>query len=157
MTKEEINEYKERCRVFLNTCGIASLRVYGQTVGVPRSTALKKEALIEEIIAIICGEKQPKTRTVGAPLKNTHTTLDIVDQLVQLENDYKAEKAELQKKEQMENEPPEPVLPSNQIEKIDGMQLVISFSDLNDDQKEKLGAFFQSLAKSLKNNKKSRL
>lgn len=74
ISKEDI-EKKENfgkvCANFLGEYGIAALRAYGRHVGVSRATAKKKNEIIDDIIAIFCGELKPIERSKrGAPIRD---------------------------------------------------------------------------------------
>lgn len=60
-------------REYLETLPLASLRVLGRESGVPQATAINKDALIEEIIAVLMGQKLPVPRSnKGAPAKQIY-------------------------------------------------------------------------------------
>lgn len=68
---KKIQDFVEASERFLDSLGIAALRAYGRHVGVARATAKKKNEIIEEIIAIFCGQLEPIERSNrGAPIRD---------------------------------------------------------------------------------------
>lgn len=60
-------------REYLLTLPLASLRVLGREHGVPQSTAVNKETLVEGIVAVLTGDKMPAPRSnKGAPAKQVY-------------------------------------------------------------------------------------
>lgn len=74
ISKEDIEKKQNFAKVstnYLSECGIAALRAYGRHVGVSRATAKKKNEIIDDIIAIFCGELEPIERSKrGAPIRD---------------------------------------------------------------------------------------
>lgn len=69
--KIKIQDFVDASSAFLDTLGIAALRAYGRHVGVSRATAKKKGEIIEDIIAIFCGDLAPIERSKrGAPIRD---------------------------------------------------------------------------------------
>ena len=60
MTEKEKNEFKYKCRVYFNEYGLSVLRHYAKLLGVQKIDKFKRELLIEECLAILCGEKPGK-------------------------------------------------------------------------------------------------
>ena len=60
MTEEEKNEFKYKCRAYFNEYGLSVLRHYAKLLGVQKVDKFKRELLIEECLAILCGEKPGK-------------------------------------------------------------------------------------------------
>lgn len=76
--KENMIQFKLRCKAYLSQLDINRLRAYGRSIGVESPTKKNKEELIDEIIAILSGELAPvKQSNRGAPVKN-----DQVDQRI---------------------------------------------------------------------------
>lgn len=74
MKKEDeikIQEFTTAGEAFLDSLGIAALRAYGRSVGVSRATAKRKNEIIDDIIAIFCGDLEPIERSRrGAPIRD---------------------------------------------------------------------------------------
>ncbi len=75
MMKQEdsvkIENFVTASEIFLDSLGIAALRAYGRSVGVSRATAKRKNEIIDDIIAIFCGELAPIERSRrGAPIRD---------------------------------------------------------------------------------------
>ena len=90
------NEFKLTCRGFLDRQTISSLRPYGRKVGVAEPTAKTKQALIEDIIAILAGEQSPTPRSQrGAPVRDDFVDPYIVERMEEIcknfpdESEYK--------------------------------------------------------------------
>ena len=58
-------------REYLLTLPLASLRVLGREHGVPQSTAVNKETLVEGIVAVLTGDKMPAPRARQAGLSRS--------------------------------------------------------------------------------------
>ena len=79
--REKIVQFKLKCREYLSHLDIHSLRNYGRVIGVSRPTAKSKEALIDDIVAILAGELAPiPISNQGAPVKNQQ--VDVPAQVV---------------------------------------------------------------------------
>ncbi len=63
--------FKKECKEYLNTLSIGDLRRYGRYVGLQRPTDMKKQALIDEIIATLCGKKVRREIVGVHPSKTT--------------------------------------------------------------------------------------
>lgn len=73
MNTQMISEFKYASTNYLMTLGIDRLRAYGRSKGVARPTTKSKENLIESIVGILSGEKEPSPiATKGAPIKNNY-------------------------------------------------------------------------------------
>lgn len=69
MKKEQ---FKADCRAYLMTVSVANLYAYGRHLNLTAPTKLKKAALIDRIIAVLCGEKIEIRNKRGAPIKNSN-------------------------------------------------------------------------------------
>ena len=65
-------EFKYACKKFLEGFSLDKLQAYGREIGVDKPTkGKKKQALIEEIVAVLVGEVAPQPPSLrGAPVKN---------------------------------------------------------------------------------------
>ena len=85
MSEKSLNEFKYSCRIYLSTLSIGQLRSYGRNIGVAKSTTMKKEVLVEEIISVLSGEKPPISRSrKGAPVKNEFVEPEIPQKIEKL-------------------------------------------------------------------------
>ncbi len=86
---EKMKSFQNACRAYLSSLGIGDLRNYGREIGVARPTAKKKEELVEEIIAILCGLQVPiPVSKQGAPVKNDRVDERIVAHLSKLKAEF---------------------------------------------------------------------
>lgn len=145
MDREKIQEYKEACRAFLKKGSLEGLRGYARSIGSQKPTTLAKKALIEEIIALSVGEMKPNRKKSGAPVKNDFVDPKIVEGMENLKKEYEVEPQELEEnQEQVEERLEQESVLANEEKNYD-VQLVVHFSDLTTEQKEKLSDFIQSL------------
>lgn len=71
MNQKYIKEFKKACTDFLDAYSLTELRIYGRKVGVENPTVSQKEYLMEEIVAVLAGEKAPVVASKrGAPVKS---------------------------------------------------------------------------------------
>lgn len=78
MSDQALQEFKYSCRIYLSALSIGQLRSYGRNIGVAKSTTMKKDLLIEEIISILSGETAAIARSKkGAPVKNEYVEPEI--------------------------------------------------------------------------------
>lgn len=68
----DVEKFKEEAISFLKTFGLEVLRPYGRKVGLRVATRLKKEEVILQTIAVLCGEKSTDFTNRGAPRKNEY-------------------------------------------------------------------------------------
>ena len=59
MANEMLEEFKSACRAYLFRQSISVLRAYGASLGVKYPIKTKKKLLIEDIVALLCGEITP--------------------------------------------------------------------------------------------------
>ena len=84
-----LQEFKSSCRVYLSSLSIGQLRSYGRNIGVAKSTTMKKEVLVEEIISVLSGETPPISRSrKGAPVKNEYVEPEIPQKIEKLRMQY---------------------------------------------------------------------
>ncbi|MBQ7323271.1 MAG: hypothetical protein IJW96_01745 [Clostridia bacterium] len=89
MSEKQQIEFKWVCREYLSQQGLAALRAYGREVGVGEPTKKSKSVLIDEIVAILMGEKEPIARSRrGAPVKDDFVDPKILAQIATLKKEY---------------------------------------------------------------------
>lgn len=85
MSRINENEFKLTCRGFLSKQTISVLRPYGRKIGVAEPTAKSKQALIEDIIAILAGEQSPTPRSLrGAPVRDDFVDPAVVERMEEI-------------------------------------------------------------------------
>lgn len=135
--------FKKECKEYLNTISIGDLQRYGRYVGLQRPTDMKKQALIDEIIETLCGEKSPARNSRGAPIKNNGVLESIplkIEQLSQELLGYTIKTPESQTEKLIE---PEPVI----VEESVVVKLSLPLQRLNKEQKKLVYALLESLDK----------
>lgn len=90
MGEKNITAFKYACKECLSSASLAELRSYGrEEVGVARATTKKKEVLIEEIIAILCGELAPIPKSKkGAPVLDHRDNSKLIAKIESLRLQY---------------------------------------------------------------------
>ncbi len=89
MNAENLKAYKEACKQYLRTLGINDLRNYSRELGVAVPTKKTKEVQIEEVVAILCGELAPITKSNrGAPIKNDTVDQRILTRMTEIKEAY---------------------------------------------------------------------
>ena len=63
-------EYRNRLTALLKEQGLMALRRYGRDLQLTRTADVKKDELVEKIVAVLCGEVTPKRGRKGAPVKD---------------------------------------------------------------------------------------
>ena len=163
MKETTLPAFKANCQFQLMRYNIGALRAYASEIGVPRATEKKKGELIEDITAILSGEREPIAKTnLGAPVKNGYVDPTLISEMESLrrayfperysENgeafDFVAECVKLQNKdkefvfaspllEEGETELPEEKTYIGQYETVQGVPCVLPLSG-NRAQKEKI-------------------
>lgn len=163
MKETTLPAFKANCQFQLMRYNIGALRAYAREIGVPRATEKKKGELIEDITAILSGEREPIAKTnLGAPVKNGYVDPALISEMESLrrayfperysENgeafDFVAECVKLQNKdkefvfaspllEEGETELPEEKTYIGQYETVQGVPCVLPLSG-NRAQKEKI-------------------
>lgn len=94
--------FKEYTREFLSQQGLESLRVYGRREGLRVATKLKKKELIEQTIAVLCGEQKPDRTVRGAPRKNEYIPSDFIEYMNELKSVYLCGEAPTEKPQDFE-------------------------------------------------------
>ena len=135
--------FKKACKEYLNTISIGDLQQYGRYVGLQRPTDMRKQALIDEIIETLCGEKSPSRNGRGAPIKNNGVLESIplkIEQLSQELLGYTIKTPEPQIEKLIE---PEPMI----VEEPVVVKLSLPLQRLNKEQKKLVYALLESLDK----------
>ena len=129
--------FKEKCEQYLFRQSIMDLRAYGRYLNLLAPTTLKKEALIKEIIQVICGEIVPQRSKRGAPIKNSYVEPQIIEEVEKLKKEYGFDETE--------------EIIFDKISKIKEkdsnfvLQINFSIENLSLDQKRFLNSFLNSL------------
>lgn len=78
--KKELT-FQYACKHFLRSKSLEKLRAYGRSIGVNRSAAKNKDALIEDIVGVLSGRLEPKYTKRGAPVLNDSVDPQIPEQI----------------------------------------------------------------------------
>ena len=76
--KKELT-FQYACKHYLRSKSLDKLRSYGRLIGVSRSTAKNKDALIEDIVGVLSGRLEPTYTKRGAPVLNDSVDPQIPD------------------------------------------------------------------------------
>lgn len=87
-TTRDIEKFKLAATAYLHNRGLGSLRGYGRYIGLERPTTMKKQPLVEEIVAVLCGEKTPQRTRRGAPIKNRFVDENDLREIERLQREY---------------------------------------------------------------------
>ena len=89
MNGQNSTGFKFACTEYLSTLGHTTLRPLGRMYGVEEPTKKKKHELIEEIVAILLGEKNAVAQSNrGAPIKNSFVEPKIIQDVAALQWKY---------------------------------------------------------------------
>lgn len=89
MDQKTLSAFKYNCRYQLTGYTIGALRAYARGIGLPNATEKKKGELIEDIIAILSGERLPINKSkLGAPVKNDYVDPALVREMESLRKLY---------------------------------------------------------------------
>ena len=140
-----VDLFKATASVYFQRWAVKDLREYGRRVGLQTPTALKKDTLINTIIQTMCGELPPARTNLGKPAKPHYLDPDLLIEIELLKkecgleyhptstnNELNPRQAAKKSTTETENQAP-PV------------QIVIHFSELSKEQKEKLNEFLNCL------------
>ena len=134
--EEKIAQFKAACREYFQKVSISCLRAYGRFLGLRKPTVQHKQALIEDIIKMLCGEMKPERNKQGAPVKE-RVDMGLVQEVERLKDRYLDGVSlllpELQTAEEEEKAPA--VM----------MQFRVNVTALNKEQKQKMYDFVMSL------------
>ena len=84
-TSVKMLQFKSLSEVALFQCDIGVLRAYARRVGVEKPTTKKKMQLVNEIVAILLGEKTPIEQSKrGAPVKNSKADMDLIHEMEEI-------------------------------------------------------------------------
>lgn len=85
MKETTLPAFKANCQFQLMRFNIGTLRAFGREIGVPRATEKHKNELIEDISAILSGEREPAPKSNrGAPVKADYVDPDLVREMDEL-------------------------------------------------------------------------
>ena len=162
-----MNLFKKECAELLQAQSLETLRCYGRFIGMQKPTALSKAALIEGIMATLCGEIPPARNLRGAPIKNHVVNEELIKKIELLKSKYENSNVEelnlyqdslplevqneqpaqtelpIQTKQPIQTE--QPIQNTAQKNTNICFNLHVNFSDLSDEQKEALRAFLKTL------------
>jgi len=143
MEKEEKKKayFKELCFEYLIQLSLVDLRAYGRFLKLPRPTYLKKEELINEILSVLCGEKNPTRTQRGAPIKNNWFSTEIPSVIEKLKRKAFGEELNLIQKKKTKREKEKISIQRNSVL----LQFSIAVEKLNHRQKQLLNDFLNSL------------
>ncbi len=88
MEEKNVTDFKRECELYLSSLGISVLRILGRKLHLQTPTACKKEQLIGEIIAVLCGEITPTRTNRGAPIKFDYLPIFVMDKIEELREKY---------------------------------------------------------------------
>ena len=81
MNEKELQECKKALYLQLSYYNIRTLRTYGREIQLKTPTKSSKEELVQNIIAVICGEIQPNRSKRGAPVRREFKNPEIHEQV----------------------------------------------------------------------------
>ncbi|MBQ8343103.1 MAG: hypothetical protein IJY21_03235 [Clostridia bacterium] len=84
--KKELT-FQYACKHYLRSKSLEKLRAYGRSIGVNRSTAKNKDALIEDIVGVLSGRLEPTYTKRGAPVLNDNVDSQIPERIKQIYED----------------------------------------------------------------------
>jgi len=148
MKERRVEEFKAACREYLDTVSLHLLRILGRSLQMKKPTAMKKGALIEEILGILSGEISPQRDKKGAPIKYDHLDKKIIEKIHALKAEYFGEEQPtlsqpIENEEKTAKEPKE--TNEKEVKYSSCVQLVLNIADLNNEQQDCLKAFLSSL------------
>ena len=154
MDKRNVLAFKLACQTYFNGVGLDALRTYGRFLQLKEPTKRKKAELIQEIIAVLCGEIIAQRTKRGAPVKNVYVEPQILQTVQALRKQYglncgiEEEKTEKQEEPACEAEKDKAVKQEDGGEDMDcnvSLCLTIRPSALTAVQKKRLNDFLNSL------------
>lgn len=131
--------FKAVCFQYLIQFSIIDLRAYGRFLNLSNPTTLKKPKLVQEIISVLCGEKNPVRNKFGAPIKNNYVKEEIILKIEEWRNRILGEEKRIQ---QQINNPPKN---KKEGETTVRLQFSVAVEQLNPHQKQLLNDFLNSL------------
>lgn len=88
MDKEAVLAFKGACRQFLRSYTLTTLRIYGRSLQITTTTEATKGDLIEDILAVLCGETYFIRNNRGAPVKNDELPVGLEETVETLKKLY---------------------------------------------------------------------
>ena len=151
---DRLTQFKKFCGAYLQEQTTQILRTYGRKIGLQYPTKLKKAPLIEEIIAVLCGEKSAHRVSQGAPARNDYLPDEFLAHMDELLDGYftgvfPVSKVHILQVERMENgsegmDTSKPCAPNDKTEN-GGLKVSLDISNLTDEQIVKLTNFIKKL------------
>ena len=147
---DRLSQFKNFCRAYLQEQTTQILRTYGRKIGLQYPTRLIKSVLIEEIIAVLCGEKTAHRVSQGAPARNDYLPNDFLEHMDKLLEGYltgvfPVNKVHILQVERMEEPSLEIETASNDKTENAGLKVSLNISNLTDTQIVKLTNFLKKL------------
>ena len=82
-------EFQNKCRTYLDSLDIGTVRAYARHIGVANPTQLKKDELLDATVSVLSGLTMPIPRSSrGAPIKGGYIPQEIVKQIGEFEFEY---------------------------------------------------------------------
>lgn len=157
MQNREVEKFKAACREYLQKQSVHTLRIYGRRLELKNPSFHKKAPLIEDIIAVLCGEIKPSRDLKGAPIKFDYLAPEFLEHMDKLQSEFYEDiecpqkKQEIQEVEEIketqktqEAEPSKTIIVETKIQEVNNLKIVINVNDLTQEQKEKLSDFFKT-------------
>lgn len=146
MDEQKKERFQLLCKQYLLQYGIDDLRAYGRSLCLAYPTKLKKSQLIDEIVSVLCREKQAVRGTRGAPVRNNCFDVNIPIHIEKIRKKIFNEE-QFPEMEQGEGFPKRELLGSNvpKMQEVTTLQFSVCVEQLNGEQKQKLMDFLSSL------------
>ena len=140
MYNAQREDFRKECRVFLNSFSLQSLRAFGRGIGVRQVTIYKKRELVEEAIRLMLGETMQHFGRVGKRAKN-----NLYDPLLEAGLKKLVDKYEIDWSIFPRNVEQEVLSKEERQQIVENVQIVVNFSDLDENGREKLKEFLKSI------------
>lgn len=88
MEEQKTVEFKYACGQYLSSLGVSVLRILGRKLQLQSPTITKKDDLIQQIIAVLCGEITPSRTRRGAPIKGDYLPPAVIEKIEELREQY---------------------------------------------------------------------
>ena len=83
-----VEQFKKEATLQMQKYSLASLWAYGRKVGLRVATRMKKDEVIKQTIAVLCGERAPDFTLRGAPRKNDFVPPELIGTMEELMRVY---------------------------------------------------------------------
>ena len=89
MKENALQEFKNACASYLKIQSLNDLRAYARMLHFTDPTKLKKDDLLEQVVAAVAGEIVPAGRNGrGAPVKNNYVPPTLIQTIENLKKQY---------------------------------------------------------------------